>query len=517
MQIPNVSGSGEDKDLDVAAELPRHEPGPAPASHPDPHQRSLTLSKSRTTATPRRTYRRLSLLDAAFLQVETRDTPMHVAALQVFVLPGNAPRDFVQHIVRRMRAPRRLGRPWNLRLLDSPLSRLAPAMGEDPDIDLDYHVRHSALPAPGGERELGELVSRLHGQTLDRSRPLWTCHVIEGLAENRFAIYTKVHHALADGIRGVRMMTESLGTRPGTDNWRVPWEVRRGNARSSARRLAGQASDSIRLADWPGVIPRAMAPLLKRVTGQPPIRLPFEAPRSVLNTRVTGARRVATQRLDLGTIRRIARRTGTSINDVFLAVCGTALRRHLEASGDLPKASLVAGVPVSLRREASDADAGNAVGFVWASLGTDLRDPVARLKSIQASMQASKEHLRSLPGRARESYTMLTMSPVIALLMSGLGARARPPMNVIISNVPGPGERLYLDRARMEAIYPVSIPFQGLALNITCVSYAGDLDVGFTGCRDSLPHLQRLAVHAGEALAELEAAVGKAGRRRASR
>jgi WS/DGAT/MGAT family acyltransferase len=235
----------------------------------------LTVSGDRTRQDARPAYRRLSLLDAAFLQVETRDTPMHVAALQIFVLPRNAPRDFVQHIVRRLRAPRALAPPWNLKLSDAPLSRLAPAMGEDRHIDLDYHVRHSALPAPGGERELGELVSRLHGQTLDRSRPLWTCHVIEGLEGNRFALYTKIHHALADGIRGMQMVAGSLGTRPAKDNWKVPWAPGPGGARPNAgkrRRRTEEGSGGLRLLDWPGAIPRAMAPLLRRVTGAPPIR-----------------------------------------------------------------------------------------------------------------------------------------------------------------------------------------------------------------------------------------------------
>jgi WS/DGAT/MGAT family acyltransferase len=435
---------------------------------------------------------------------------MHVAALQIFVLPRNAPRDFVQRIVRRMRTPRAIARPFNLKLADSPLSRLAPAMGEDPDIDLDYHVRHSALPAPGGERELGELVSRLHGQPLDRSRPLWTCHVIEGLAGNRFALYTKIHHALADGVRGVQITAGSLGTRPAKDNWTVPWAAPRRKSRSRVGKDRGRSEErvsNIRLLEWPGLIPRAMAPLLGRVTRATPIRMPFEAPRSVLNVRVSGARRVATQRLDLRKIRRIARKSGGSVNDVFLAVCSSALRRHLDSIGKLPESSLVAGVPVSLRAESSDANAGNAIGFLWASLGTDLGDPVARLRSIQASMRASKDHLRSLPSAVRSSYTMMTMSPVIVVLLSGLGTRVKPPMNVIISNVPGPADTLYLDRARMEAIYPVSIPFQGLALNITCVSYAGYLDVGFTGSRDSLPHLQRLAVYAGDALTELDRAL----------
>ncbi|MGH8517761.1 MAG: wax ester/triacylglycerol synthase domain-containing protein, partial [Panacagrimonas sp.] len=156
--------------------------------------------------------KRLSLLDASFLQIETREAPTHVASLQVFVLPEGAPVDFIKRVVQTLRAPAVLARPWNLKLADTRLSRLAPAVVEDPNIDMDYHVRHSALPMPGGERELGELVSHLHGQLLDRSRPLWTCHVIEGLEGGRFALYTKIHHALVDGMRAMGLMTNCLGT-----------------------------------------------------------------------------------------------------------------------------------------------------------------------------------------------------------------------------------------------------------------------------------------------------------------
>ncbi|WP_420468667.1 WS/DGAT/MGAT family O-acyltransferase [Panacagrimonas sp.] len=449
--------------------------------------------------------RRLSMLDGTFLNIETRDAPMHVAGLQVFQLPPKVPRDFIKRVVHTLRAAGPLARPFNLKLADVPLGRVAPAMIEDRNIDLDYHVRHSALPDPGGERELGELVSHLHGQILDRSRPLWTCHVIEGLQGRRFALYVKIHHALVDGQRAMKLFTRCLGSAPGEGNWQAFWAEREDAGRERTARPAAARPHAIPTLEWPRLMARALKPLLRREAGSEPVRRPFEAPRSVLNGRVTAARRVATQRLELARIKAVGKKHRASVNDVFLALCSTALRRHLQESGALPSDSLIAGVPVSLRDEHSPADAGNAVGFLWARLGTDLDEPRARLRAIQASMQASKQHLQSLPAQARMAFTTLAMSPAIAVLASGLGPRLRPPMNVVISNVPGPGEPLYLGGARLEGMYPVSIPFQGLGLNITCVSYAGQFAVGITGSRDTLPHLQRIAVYLGEALDELEA------------
>ncbi|MCK5771754.1 wax ester/triacylglycerol synthase family O-acyltransferase [Algiphilus sp.] len=460
--------------------------------------------------------RRLSLLDATFLQIERRETPMHVAALQVFQLPDDASADFCRSVVQKLRGPEKLGRPWNLRLAQVPLSRMAPATETAPTIDMAYHVRHTCLPAPGGERELGELISHLHSTTLDRSRPLWTCHVIEGLENGRFAIYTKVHHALVDGIKGMHLLTRGLATTPGTDNWMVPWAevASAGRRKRAGGEAAGRSgSGGVPLTQWPRLAARSMRPLLRRPGSRDDetVRLPFEAPRSILNGPVTGARRVATQRFPLARIKTLARRADCSVNDIFLALCGAALRRHLLDNGKLPERSLIAGVPVSLRAESGDDEAGNAVGFLWSVLGTELSDPQARLAAIRRSMQASKAHLQSLPGAARSVYTMSTMAPAIGVLLSGQGARLRPSMNVVISNVPGPDRALYLDGARMEAMYPVSIPIQGLGLNITCVSYDGQLTVGFTGSRDSLPRLQRIAVYAGEALDELERVFGVTG------
>ncbi len=443
---------------------------------------------------------RLSILDASFLSMETRDTPMHVGALQIFSLPKKAPTDFVRSIVQRYRTPSALSAPWNLKLAAVPLGRLLPAMQETDDVDFHYHVRHSALPDPGGERELGELISHLHSQPLDRTRPLWTCHIIEGLHDHQFAIYIKIHHALTDGVKGARMICASLGDKASA-TLTPPWEHRESAAIPA--RTSERETESSGPLSWAKEMPRAFKPLFMRKPGTTAVTRPFEAPYSaLLNGRVTGARRIATQQLELADVKRVARLAGASVNDVFLAVCSAALRRHLLANDALPETSLTAGVPMNMRN-AGDGG-GNAVGFLWATLGTEIADPRERIRAIRASMAAWKDHLNTLPPAARLPFATLAFTPAVAVLVAGFGASVRPPMNVVISNVPGPDRPLYLGKARMDALYPISIPIQGLALNITCISYVGKLNIGFTGSRDRLPSLQRIAVYASEALAELE-------------
>jgi len=447
---------------------------------------------------------RLSVLDSTFLRIETGDTPMHVGALMVFIIPESAPPGFVAEVVAGFREPRPLRRPFNQVLTGGMLSSLAPAARTVEAIDMEYHVRHTALPSPGGERELGELISHLHSTRLDRSRPLWTCHVIEGLENDRFAIYVKIHHALTDGVNGIRLATGQLATTP-YGEWLAPWHeapplerVRR--ARTPAARLAPHKATAS--------LARGLVSLRRKDAEAEPVRVPFEAPPSVLNAPVTNARRVATQQLDLARVQRVAKAAGVSVNDVFLAVCGDALRRYLADRGDLPETSLVAGVPVSLREAGQEG--GNAVGFLWAVLGTDLDDPGHRLEAVNRSMSAAKHHLQGVAPSVRPAFTLMTMALPVVVLLSGQAARLRrPSMNVTISNVPGPAEVLHLNGARLEACYPVSLLFQGLGLNITCISYAGKLNVGVVGGRDALPSLQRIAVHLGEALDILEDEVAR--------
>ena len=458
--------------------------------------------------------KRMSVLDSSWLMVESDDTPMHVGTLQILKLPEDAPETFLRDMVERMKVAGNVQPPWRYKLLSgTKLGRtLAPAWVEDDSLDLDYHVRHSALPKPGSERELGVLVSRLHSHPLDFARPLWECHIIEGLEGNRFALYTKMHHSLIDGISGVRLMQKILTSDPTRTGMAPPWTVKPSRCRpqqdqgvAPVQGVFARALEAVKV--QAGSTPQLISAVGRIVSAgrrkDSNLSAPFVGPLSMLNNRITGQRRFATQHYQIDRLKTICRETSASLNDVVLQICGTALRRFLLEKDKLPDEPLTAGIPVNVR-PAGDEGTGTAISFMIASLATDEPDPLARLDRIMDSTKAAKAHLQSLPRQVLNQYTMMLMSPYILQLVSGLGGRMRPVFNVTVSNVPGPSESLYYEGARMDAMYPVSLVTHGGALNITCLSYAGSLNFGYTGCRDTLPSMQRLAVYTGEALAELE-------------
>jgi WS/DGAT/MGAT family acyltransferase len=250
----------------------------------------------------------------------------------------------------------------------------------------------------------------------------------------------------------------------------------------------------------------AFAQILKRIgNAEDGMALPFDAPRSVLNGRVREKRRFATQQFEMARLRAVATAAHCTLNDVVLALCGGALRRFLLERDSLPDKPLTAGIPVSVRPK-DDEGTGNAISFIVATLGTDIEDPAERLQAIRSSVLHAKAHVQGLPKQAMQQYTMLLMAPTIVTLLTGIGGRTRPMFNITISNVPGPDKPLFFRGAELMAIYPVSIVTHGQALNITCQSYAGSMNFGFTGCHSSVPSLQHLAVYSAEALKELEAA-----------
>ncbi len=461
--------------------------------------------------------KRLNPLDASWLAVDSVTTPMHVASLLIFSIPEGAPADFTQKIFENLRNSTEAHPPWNLKLKVPALRRVLPVWEYAEEIDIDYHVRHSALPKPGGERELGMLVSRLHSHQMDFTRPLWECHLIEGLENNRIALYTKMHHSLVDGISGMRMLQRTMGdTAAASKKMAPPW----GHAAPAKPKREEAESDSP-VPTPMGAVATMMEGLKKQARSMPelgralarlmkggenkdlPLTAPFAAPESVINGRITGQRRFATQQYDLAKLKKLAKLADATLNDVVLWLCATALRRFLKEAHQLPGKSLTAGIPVNVR-PADDQGTGNAISFIMANLGTDIADPRKRLKAICNSTRAAKDQLQSLPRSAITQYTMLVMAPYILSLMTGIGGRTRPVFNVTISNVPGPDHTLYFQGARLEAMYPLSLLAHGGALNITCVSYDGKVNFGFTGARDALPHMQRLAVYTGEALEELE-------------
>ena len=458
---------------------------------------------------------RLSPLDAAWLFTESRATPNHVGGLLQFRLPPDAPRDFMRQLMADFRGHRSFTAPWNRRLKVAFSKNPVPAWVEDEHIDLEYHVRHAALPWPGGERELGELVGRLQSTPLDLTRPPWECTIIEGLDGERFALFIKMHHSLIDGVSGMMLLQRAMATDPDKSLTLPPfWESSQPRepklpSTRPAPTMANATSAAVQvLSEQARSVPQlltAFGKILRRI-GSPEegMALPFDAPLSVLNGRVREKRRFATAQFPMARLRALADAASCTLNDVVLAICGGALRQFLLARASLPDQSMTAGIPVSVRPK-GDEGTGNAITFIVATLGTDIEEPAERLQAIKASVRHAKAHVQSLPRQAMLQYTMLLMAPTIVTLLTGMGGRTRPMFNVTISNVPGPDKPLYFRGAELVSIYPVSIVTHGQALNITCESYAGMMNFGFTGCHSSLPGLQRLALHAATALEELEA------------
>jgi WS/DGAT/MGAT family acyltransferase len=444
--------------------------------------------------------------DAMFLIAESREQPMHVGGLQLFRMPDDAGSDYLGELYRS-----------TLEVTDvAPLFRKRPrrsltSLGQwewtyEDEIDLEHHVRHSALPQPGRVRELLALTSRLHGSLLDRQRPLWEGHLIEGLDERRFAVYTKMHHALLDGVSALRLLQRSLSTDAEARAMDPPWAIGFGPRReSSGIDPLGIAKGALStLSDVAGFGPGLLR-LAQRELRERGLSLSLQAPRSMFNVAITGSRRFAAQSWPLDRLRQVGKAADATVNDVLLTICAGALRAYLIEQDALPDLPLIAMVPVSLRTNEED-EGGNAVGSILCNLGTHIADPVDRLSVVRRSMRAGKDAYAELSTLQVTALSALIMAPL--LVNSTLGAHrfTRPPFNLIISNIPGPRDDLYWNGARLEGIYPLSIPLNGQALNITVTSNAGNVHVGLTGCRRSVPHLQHLLGFFDSSLEELVAA-----------
>jgi diacylglycerol O-acyltransferase / wax synthase len=453
----------------------------------------------------------MPVTDAMFLLGEVREKPLHVGGLQLFRPPEDAGPEHAREQYRGALERGEIASLFRRRPRRS-LGGLGPWEWEDDDdLEREYHIRHSALPHPGAIRELLALISRLHGTLLDRNRPLWEMHVIEGLEDGRIATYNKVHHALIDGVSAMRWMTRSLSTDPDERDMPPPAALQR--PRSSSSEASGSAltalttlaRETVASGRAVGEAGFAAVRTVGRAVEDRAAALPYQAPRSMLNVPITGARRFAAQSWSLDRVRAVCDARDASVNDVVLAMCSGALRRYLLDHQALPDQPLVSAVPVSLRsRDDEDETGGNAVGVVLCNLGTHLEQPEARLEMIQRSMRDSKARLEGLSPLAIILLSAVSFGPVALGPLFRYPLLQKPAFNLVISNVPGPKEPLYWNGARLEGIYPVSIPYDGQALNVTVTSYAGSLEFGLIGCRRRVPRLQRLLDHLEDSLAELE-------------
>lgn len=452
----------------------------------------------------------LGPVDQLFLLIERRQQPMHVAGLQLFSIPEDAGDDYMQQVAEHMRSHTRFQAPFNQRVV----TRLGrPYWDEDPHLDLEHHLRHEALPRPGRIRELLALVSAEHSNPLHRERPLWEVHLIEGLSERRFAIYSKVHHAMMDGISAMRLGTRALSTDPNKRDMPPVWAI---EPRQRAPRpdddtldAAGAASRLLQgvqkqLSTVPTVL-REVIKLSQKEKRDPDYVSIFQAPQCMLSEHITGSRRFAAQSYSLSRLKAISKLYGATLNDTVLAVCGGALRSYLLSHNALPDQPLIAMVPVSLRQDESAG--GNQIAMVLANLGTHVADAAERMRLVRASVQEAKTRTAQMTPEERLNFTALLLSPTFLQVMTGLAPKLQA-FNVVISNVPGPREPLYWNGARLLGMYPVSLVFDRMALNITLTSYCDSLEFGLVACRRTLPSMQRLLDYIERAIVDLEVAAG---------
>jgi diacylglycerol O-acyltransferase len=447
----------------------------------------------------------ISPLDGMFLLGESREHPMHVGGLHLYTPPPGSGPEFVHELFQELltdtdATPTFRKHPGEVM---GGISKLTWAI--DPEIDLEYHLRHSALPNPGQVRQLLELTSRLHGTLLDRHRPLWEMHLVEGLKDGRFAVYAKMHHALLDGVSAMLTLRRALSRDADDHDARAFWAP---YERKSKKENDAKASLLDTVKKGAGTI-AALAPgtynIARKGILQQQLTFPFEAPKTMFNVPIAGARRCAAQSWPTERFLAIKKAAGVTLNDVVLAVCGGALRAYLIEQDALPDDPLIAMVPVNLRE--GESTGGNEVGSVLANLGTDITDPAERLRVVNTSMNNAKEVFRSLPKVQQVALSTMNVIPLLVELLPVLKTTAPPPFNVVISNVPGSRDRLYWGGAELVGNYPLSIALDGQALNITLTNTADRLDFGIVGCRRSVPHLQRLLGHLDDSLADLERAV----------
>jgi WS/DGAT/MGAT family acyltransferase len=461
--------------------------------------------------------KRASGIDAAFLYGETPAWHMHVSAVLV-ADPSTAPGGFDVDRLKALTDSRlHLAPQFRWRLIEVPFGLDRPGFIEDPDFDIDNHIRRIGLPAPGGSDQLGNLVGDLVAIKLDRRRPLWEFWVIEGLEGGRVAILAKVHHAIIDGVSGAELAGLIMDLEPDPPPVDPPSEPR----------LIEPVPDPVELA-LRGVLTTALTPVRAAQFLQGSIRqglafagfrsrpvpppAPFQAPRTPFNTELTPARRFAYTKVPLADVRAVKNAFDVKLNDVILALCAGTLRGWLDAHGGVPANPLIAQVPVSLRTDDDKTEAGTKVGAMFASLATDVDDPVSRLLAIHESTKGAKEMQQALAAEKIMGVSEVSPPALIALAArmytaAGLDTRTPPIMNLIISNVPGPPFPIYCAGAELEAIYPMGPLIYGTGLNVTVFSYQDCIDFGFLVCRAVVPDHWTLAEGIETALAELLAHV----------
>jgi diacylglycerol O-acyltransferase / wax synthase len=478
--------------------------------------------------------RQLTGLDAQFLALETPRQYGHVGGLAVYD-PSTAPGgqmtllDVQRHIGERLP----LLPPFRWRLVGVPLGLDYPYWIEDPDFDLDFHVRELAIPAPYTDAKLAEQVARIFARPLDRARPLWELYLIHGLEDGKVAMLTKIHHAVIDGVSGAEILSALLDPSPEGrelppgdlgDGERCPSDMEMlgrgvlGVPRYPLRVARGLPRTLPNLEEVPlfgslpgaGMVGRVTA-LAERAVGRREAQVlerpKLRAPRTSFNGRVSPHRRFAFGQLELDAVKQVKNVHDCTVNDVVVTLCAGAVRRWLIEHDELPDEPLVAQIPISVRTEEERGTYGNRVSLMSAPLFTNVADPIERLMQTHLGLRALKERHKALPAELMQDATQFIPPAVFGLASRATASlasgRTRPVWNLVISNVPGSQFPLFSAGARLDANYPVSVITDGMGLNITVMSYCGRLDFGIVADREQMPDVWSLIDWLGEALDEL--------------
>ncbi|WP_406674489.1 wax ester/triacylglycerol synthase family O-acyltransferase [Nonomuraea sp. N2-4H] len=474
--------------------------------------------------------RQLTALDAQFLHLESATTAAHVAGLAVLdPADGMVRRDALAEL---LRARLHLSPALSMRLAEVPLGLDHPYWVADPDLDIDRHLFELTLPAPGDDRQLAAAVAEIHARRLDRTRPLWEMHLIKGLRGGRVAVYTKVHHAAIDGVSGAETLAALLDLSP--DGHLTSAKTRPaapaapqkaglagmlvGAAVHGAAQPLRAARSMIRAAADLDAIPLAaalpgaklIARAARAVSGDRQHRpeLPrLAVPRTPFNGPISARRHLSFGSLPLKDIKKIAKAHGMSVNDVVMTLCASALRSWLVERDALPDAPLVVAVPVAVRRKGAEDLIGNQISAMMAPVPTNVPDPLERLRVMGAVMSRAKRRFALAPATWPSELCSLLPAPVTSLATPAvfrLAGMAFPPVNLIVSNVPGPQFPLYLCGGRVLSYYPLSVlsDVSG-GLTITCFSYDGMLDFGIVACPERVDDVWSLLAHLRTALDEL--------------
>lgn len=461
---------------------------------------------------------RLSGLDSSFLTFETPSVHMHIAQTAIFdpsTMPGGY--DFAtikEHIRNRLHVVA----PFRRRIVEVPFNLHHPVWVEDPDFDLDHHVRRVGVPAPGTLRDLSELAGRIASRPLDRSRPLWETYVCEGMENGWIGVITKMHHCAIDGVSGAELMAALFDLAPEPPELppddRAPEHVP-GEVELLAYAFGSLVRRTVKLLPLVGQTVSTAARVVQRHRDPDVVAgaVPLTAPRTPWNAAVTPHRKVSFAKVELADVKALKDHFGVTVNDVVLALMGGTLRRYLETKGELPDDPLIAVCPISVRTEEEAGSANNRVSAMFTTLATHIDDPEERLRQIHETTKGAKGDHNAIGAELLTDWAEYAAPRTFALASRlysqlNLADLHRPIHNVVISNVPGPPVPLYFGGAELVAAYPMGPIMEGAGLNITVMSYRDRVDIGFMVCRELVQDVWDLPGHVDAAMDELLGAAG---------